>query len=87
MGRCGYWPALSDAIACGTGSGAGVGGATGTAAVSLKMSLKELARPGAWENNDANKLFMEGFQDDRLQEGGPGAERSAQLKLQLDMSR
>lgn len=57
------------------------------AVLSLKMSLKELARPGACANRDANVLFMNGFQGDGLQNGGPGAGRSAQLKLQLEMSR
>lgn len=83
----GYSPALLEGIGCGAGSASGVGGVTGTTAVSLKMSLKELARPGACANRDANVLFMGCFRDDGLQNEGPGAGRSAQLRLQLEMSR
>ena len=54
----GYSPALAEGIGLCAGSSAGVGGATGTAAVSLKMSLKELARPGACANKDANVLLI-----------------------------
>jgi len=56
-----YSPALVKGVGHGAGSAAGVGGATGTAAVSLKMSLKELARPGVCANKDANLLFMGRF--------------------------
>ena len=37
---------------------AGVGGATCTATLSVKMFLKELARPGAWANSEERALFI-----------------------------
>jgi len=61
-----YSPALLEKFGYGAGSAAGVGGVTGMAAVSLKILLKELARPGACVNKDANVPFMECFQDDGL---------------------
>lgn len=81
-----YSPALVEGVGRGAGSAAGVGGATGTAAVSLKMSLKELARPGACANKDANVLFMGDFLK-MVAECWPVAGSPAQLVLQLEMSR
>lgn len=53
----------------------------------LKMSLKELVRPGACANRDANVVFMKCFREECLRVEGAGAGRSAQLKLQLEMSK
>ena len=81
----GYWPAMLDGIESSAGSVAGVGGAVGTAVVSLKMSLKELARPAAI--SAVKVLCMKCFQDDELWGFAGRAGRSLQLKLQLEMSR
>lgn len=55
-------------IGCSVGKAAGVGGTSGTAIGLLKMSSKELARPGACANRFANVLFMLCFREDGLHE-------------------
>lgn len=74
----GYSPALLMGIGRSAGKAAGVGGTSGTAIGFLKMSLKELAKPGACANRFANVLFMLCFPDDGLQE-----EREASSMLGL----
>jgi hypothetical protein len=64
----GYSPALLLGIGRSAGNAAGFGGTSGTAIGFLKMSSKELAKPGACANRFAKVLFMLCFREDCLQE-------------------
>lgn len=66
----GYSPALLMGIGRSVGKAAGVGGTCATANGFLKMSSKELAKPGACANRFANVLFILCFREDCLQEEG-----------------